>query len=159
METDLNKADDNSGGSGSRNEALNLRVQDLLPHRYPFLLVDRIVDFKALDYIDALKMVSGLDPYLQGHFPEQPIVPGVIIIEALAQASGILGRLSFPERCNSCLLTELGETRFRRQVVPGDRLDLHVKFIKQRKDFFWFSGMAKVDGDLVATSLFTAKLS
>lgn len=156
METDLSKsAEEAKVASG----VASLRVQDLLPHRYPFLLVDRIVDYKPLEYIDALKMISGLDPYLQGHFPEMPIVPGVIILEALAQASGILGRLSFPERGNSCLLTELGETRFRRQVVPGDRLDLHVKYVKQRKDFFWFNGVAKVDGDLVASALFTAKLT
>ncbi len=157
METDSQQGP--ATGGGGINGLANLRVQDLLPHRYPFLLIDRILDFRHLEYVEAVKMISGLDPYLQGHFPEQPIVPGVIILEAMAQASGILARLSYPERCNSCLLTEVGETRFRKQVVPGDRLDLHVKFLKQRKDFFWFSGIAKVDGDVVASALFTAKLT
>ena len=134
-------------------------VQKMLPHRYPFLLVDKVLDYRPHEYIRAIKMVSGLDPYLQGHFPDHPVMPGVLIVEAMAQASGILGRLSFPERCNSCLLTELGETRFRRQVVPGDCLELYISFEKQRKDFFWFQGVAKVDGEVAASASFTARLT
>jgi len=134
-------------------------IQNWLPHRYPFLLVDRVLDFRPNEYIRAIKMVSGLDPYLQGHFPGNPVMPGVLIVEAMAQASGILGRLTFPERKNSCLLTEIGETRFRRQVVPGDVLELFITVAKQRKDFFWFNGVAKVAGELAASCVFTAKLS
>ena len=134
-------------------------IQDWLPHRYPFLLVDRVLDYRPGEFIRALKMVSGLDPYLQGHFPGNPVMPGVLIVEAMAQASGILGRLTFPERKNSCLLTEIGETRFRRQVIPGDALELHITVDKHRKDFFWFNGTAKVSGELAASCVFTAKLS
>ncbi len=134
-------------------------IQNWLPHRYPMLLVDRVLDYRPNEYIRAIKMVSGLDPYLQGHFPGNPVMPGVLIVEAMAQASGILGRLTFPDRKNSCLLTEIGETRFRRQVVPGDVLELYVVVDKQRKDFFWFNGVAKVSGELAASCVFTAKLS
>ncbi len=134
-------------------------VRSMLPHRYPILLVDKVLDYRPNEYIRAIKLVSGLDPYLQGHFPEHPVMPGVLIVEAMAQASGILGRLSFPERDKSCLLTELGETRFRRQVVPGDCLELYIVFEKQRKDFFWFHGTAKVDGELAASASFTARLT
>ena len=134
-------------------------ILDLLPHRYPFLLVDRVLEFRPKEYLRAIKMVSGLDPYLQGHFPGNPVMPGVLIVEALAQASGILGRLTFPERNNSCLLTEIGNTRFRRQVVPGDVLELHITVEKQRRDFFWFNGVAKVDGEVATSCVLTAKLS
>lgn len=134
-------------------------VQNLLPHRYPFLLVDRVLDYRPNEYIRAIKMVSGLDPYLQGHFPGNPVMPGVLIVEALAQASGILGRLTFPDRKNTCLLTEIGDTRFRRQVVPGDVLELYITVAKQRRDFFWFNGLAKVDGELATSCVLTAKLS
>ena len=134
-------------------------VQDWLPHRYPLLLVDRVLDYRPNEFIRAIKLVSGLDPYLQGHFPGNPVMPGVLIVEAMAQASGILGRLTFPERKNTCLLTEIGETRFRRQVTPGDVLELHIIVEKQRKDFFWFNGTAKVAGELAASCVFTAKLS
>src|SRR6478735_600081 len=134
-------------------------VQDWLPHRYPMLLVDRVLDYRENEYIRAIKVVSGLDPFLQGHFPGNPVMPGVLIVEAMAQASGILGRLTFPDRKNTCLLTEIGETRFRRQVIPGDVLELHIIVEKQRKDFFWFNGTAKVCGELAASCVFTAKLS
>jgi 3-hydroxyacyl-[acyl-carrier-protein] dehydratase len=136
-----------------------IAIHEWLPHRYPFLLVDRVIDYRVNEYIKAIKMVSGLDPYLQGHFPGNPVMPGVLIVEAMAQASGILGRLTFPERSHSCLLTEIGETRFRRQVVPGDCLELLITVEKQRKDFFWFNGVAKVSGELAASCVFTAKLS
>ena len=135
------------------------QLQEWLPHRYPFLLVDRVLDYKAAEFIHAIKMVSSLDPYLQGHFPQNPVMPGVLFVEALAQASSILGRLTFPERSNTCLLTEIGETRFRRKVIPGDLLDLHIGVIKQRKDFFWFNGTAKVANEIAASCVFTAKLS
>lgn len=137
----------------------SLKVADYLPHRYPFLLVDRVLEATPGVSIRAIKVVSSLDPYLQGHFPGNPIMPGVLIIEALAQAAGILSRISQPERSRSCLLTEIENARFRRQVVPGDSLELSVKALKQRKDFFWFEAFATVDGDLAASAQITAKMS
>ncbi len=141
----------------TRPESIN--VQELLPHRFPMLLVDRVVELMPMKSIHCIKMVSGLDPYLQGHFPGLPIMPGVLSIEALAQAAGILARVSQPHLMNTCLLTELQEVRFRRQIVPGDCLNLHVTYLKSRKDFFWFEGRAIVDGDIASSALITAKLS
>ncbi len=86
-------------------------------------------------------------------------MPGVLSIEALAQAAGIMIRLSNPERAQSCLLTELQDVRFRRQIVPGDVLDLKVSFIKGRKDFFWFDAKAIVDGELASSATITAKMN
>jgi 3-hydroxyacyl-[acyl-carrier-protein] dehydratase len=141
----------------TRPESIN--VSELLPHRYPMLLVDRVKEVVPLKSIHCIKMVSGLDPYLQGHFPGLPIMPGVLAIEALAQAAGLLARISHPDRATSCLLTELQEVRFRRQIVPGDVLNLHVTYLKSRKDFFWFEAKAIVDGDIASSALITAKLS
>ena len=136
-----------------------IKVTDCLPHRYPFLLVDRVLAIVPMQSIHCIKMVSGLDPYLQGHFPGNPIMPGVLSIEALAQAAGIMIRLSHPERLSSCLLTELQDVRFRRTIVPGDALNLHVTFIKSRKDFFWFDAKAIVNGELASSATITAKMS
>lgn len=141
----------------SRPETIN--VLEWLPHRYPMLLVDRVKEVVPMQSIHCIKMVSGLDPYLQGHFPGLPIMPGVLSIEALAQAAGILARVSHPERATSCLLTELQDVRFRRQVLPGDCLNLHVTYLKSRKDFFWFEAKAIVDGDVASSALITARLS
>jgi 3-hydroxyacyl-[acyl-carrier-protein] dehydratase len=136
----------------------SIRVTDWLPHRYPLLLVDRVVDVVPMQSIHCVKLVSGLDPYLQGHFPGNPIMPGVLSIEALAQAAGIMIRLSHPELATSCLLTELQDVRFRRQIVPGDVLNLHVNYVKGRKGFFWFDAKAIVEGELASSAMITAKM-
>ena len=149
----------NETGS-SPNITMNVReIQDQIPHRYPFLLVDRISSLIPMESVDAQKAVSALDPYLQGHFPGNPVMPGVLMIEAMAQASAILGKMSKGQDCHTCLLTEVTESRFRRIVTPGDILNIHVKVLKHRKDFFWFEGQATVDGDLAAFAKFTAKLA
>lgn len=148
------------GDSGAINHSLNFaQIQEYLPHRFPFLLIDRVVDYRLNESITAIKMVSNLDPYLQGHFPGNPVMPGVLIVEALAQASGVLGRLSRGQECQTCLLTEVNDTRFRRLVVPGDVLQLNVQIVRARQSFFWFEGEATVDGDLAAAAKFTAKLA
>ena len=134
-------------------------VEDLLPHRFPMLLVDRVLEAIPMKSIKALKLVSSLDPYLQGHFPGNPIMPGVLIIEALAQAGGILARISFPERKTSVFLTELHDVRFRRPIVPGDSVELYVTYTKHRRDFFWFEGVAKVDGEIATSAMITAKMN
>lgn len=135
------------------------QIQEYLPHRYPFLLVDKVLDYEVDSYIIGVKLISNMEPYLQGHFPGNPVVPGVIMVEALAQASAILGRLSKGEACDTCLLTEVSETRFRRLVQPGDALRLEVNLVRNRKDFFWFEGKASVDGEIAAEAKFTAKLA
>lgn len=162
----MNTTQDKDKGTGgyvppqfdlSKPETIN--VPDWLPHRYPLLLVDRVKEIKPMQFIHCTKLVSSLDPYLQGHFPGNPIMPGVLSIEALAQAAGIMIRLSHPEKNQSCLLTELQDVRFRRPIVPGDVLDLHVTYLKGRKDFFWFEAKAIVDGELASSATITAKMS
>lgn len=136
-----------------------IKVTDFLPHRYPLLLVDRVVEVVPMKSIRCIKMVSSLDPYLQGHFPGNPIMPGVLSIEALAQAAGLLVRLSHPEVGADCLLTELQDVRFRRAIVPGDVLELHIEYLKGRKGFYWFDAKAIVNGDVASSAKITAKMS
>lgn len=135
-----------------------IEIQKRVPHRYPFLLVDRILEYVPDQKIVGLKNVSFTDPYLQGHFPGNPVVPGVLQIEALAQASAVFGRLVEPDT-EGCLLTEVTQARFRRPVVPGDTMILDVTVEKRRKNFFWFSGEIFVDSQLAATIKFSAKLT
>ena len=134
-------------------------IQSLIPHRAPFLLIDRILSMKVDELIVAQKNVSISDPILQGHFPGNPVMPGVLIIEAMAQASAVLGKLSDGSATNSCLLTEIGEARFRRLIVPGDILTIEVRVVKRRKPFFWFSGEARVGDEIAANVNFSARLA
>ncbi|MGE0173501.1 MAG: 3-hydroxyacyl-ACP dehydratase FabZ [Oligoflexales bacterium] len=141
---------------------LPMRVSEIercIPHRYPFLLIDKIVEYEKGAFIKAVKTVSGADPILQGHFPGNPVLPGVIIVEAMAQASAVLGKLTKGDKCDTCLLMEINEARFKRVVTAGDVLDLTIKVVKQRADFFWFSGEAHVGNELAATAQFSAKLA
>ena len=150
---------DMAGDLASLNTMDLIEIQKHIPHRYPFLLIDRVHDYESYDFIRASKAVSACEPILQGHFPGNPVFPGVLMIEAMAQASAILGKVSKGEECDTCLLTEVTESRFRRMVVPGDVLDIDVKLLKSRKDFFWFSGEASVNGEMAAIAKFTAKLA
>ena len=132
---------------------LPMEVKDIekcIPHRYPFLLVDRIIEFEHLQHITGIKCISMTDPILQGHFPENPVMPGVLIVEGIAQTAGVLGHLSLQDGFQNCLLTEISNTRFRRPVVPGDVLHYNIKVVKVRQPFFWFEAEATVDGELAA---------
>ena len=135
-----------------------VEIQECIPHRFPFLLVDKVHSWQPYDYINATKNISYSDPILQGHFPGNPIVPGVVLVEAMAQASAILGRLSDRES-TMVLLTEISGARFKRQVVPGDVLDIKVKVLRRRKPFYWFEGTASVSGEFVTSVNFSARLS
>ncbi|MCA2961679.1 MAG: 3-hydroxyacyl-ACP dehydratase FabZ [Silvanigrellales bacterium] len=135
----------------------------LLPHRAPLLLVDRVVavDYDAME-IEATKCVSGLDPVFAGHFPGNPVMPGVYLVEGLAQASALLCFSYFESKGipyeRRCLLTSIDEARFRKPTVPGDVLHYHVKYDRSRGHFAWFTGQAKVDGETVAEAKFSALL-
>lgn len=132
---------------------LNLEeIQRLLPHRYPFLLVDRIVALEMGKRIVGLKNVSSNEPFFQGHFPGRPIMPGVLIVEALAQTGGILALLTAPDnlRNPSLFLMGLDQVRFRQPVVPGDQLRLEVESLRSGKKFWKMHGKAFVDDTLVA---------
>lgn len=127
-----------------------IEIQKCLPHRHPFLLIDRVVELIPYKSVKAIKCVSISDPILQGHFPGVPIMPGVILVEAMAQAAGVLGHKSLASGFTQCLLTEITSCRFRRQVVPGDVVHFDVSVKKARAPFFWFDAVASVDGDVAA---------
>ena len=130
-------------------------IRRFLPHRYPFLLIDRVLDCVPGETLTAIKNVSVNEPFFTGHFPETPIMPGVLVIEALAQATGLLGFKTMSEEPSDDLLYMLvgvDNVRLKRQVVPGDQLTLKVK-VKRRSKVIWkFTCEASVDGDLVTSA-------
>ena len=134
------------------------RIKQIIPHRYPFLLVERIVEC-ASDSIVGIKNVSVNEPFFQGHFPNDPIMPGVLILEALAQTGGILLFTLFPEHMQKAFyFAGLDKARFRKPVRPGDQLIMKVKFLKHRAGFFKFSGKAFVNDLLVAEAEMMANI-
>ncbi|GAO03099.1 3-hydroxyacyl-ACP dehydratase FabZ [Anaeromyxobacter sp. PSR-1] len=137
-------------------------IQKLLPHRPPFLLVDRVVEFEPNRRVVALKGVTMNEPFFQGHFPAQPVMPGVLILEALAQAAALLATMSMkPEEVNDKITYLMGidGARFRRPVVPGDRLELEVEVTKHKGAVWKQRGVARVDGQVVAEAEFMAMLA
>ena len=130
------------------------RIQQLLPHRYPFLLVDRVVEFEAHKRIVAHKNVTINEPFFQGHFVGHPVMPGVLVIEALAQAGGILTQLSRGTVADNKLfyLVKIDNARFSRMVVPGDVLELHVEIRRIIRTMTFYTCVARVDGEEVATA-------
>jgi 3-hydroxyacyl-[acyl-carrier-protein] dehydratase len=134
-------------------------IQKVLPHRYPFLMVDAILEMERRKSIVGLKNVSIDEPHFKGHFPGNPIMPGVLIIEALAQAGGFLLLQEFEDRANKLLyFVAVDEARFRRPVVPGDQLRLEVNVLNGRGDFFKMHGKALVDGELAAEATLMCKV-
>ncbi len=129
-------------------------IQKIIPHRYPMLLVDRVLDYQPGKYLHAIKNVSINEAVFNGHFPELSIFPGVLILEALAQATGILGFKSAGKREENelYLFASIDNARFKNPVVPGDTLHLHVEFIKERRGMWKFYGEGKVDGKVVCSA-------
>jgi 3-hydroxyacyl-[acyl-carrier-protein] dehydratase len=140
------------------NEIDITRVMEILPHRYPFLMIDRVVEIVSGESAVGIKNVTYNEPFFQGHFPRRPVMPGVLIVEAIAQTAGVLvvhtlgseveGKLVYFMTIDNC--------RFRRPVVPGDQLRIHVKKVRNRGFVWKFSGAAKVDGILVAEATVSA---
>ena len=137
------------------------QVLRLLPHRYPFLLVDRIYDMDADESAVGLKNVTINEPFFQGHFPQYPVMPGVLIIEGLAQTAGALCVHSLGEDYQAELVYFMGidKAKFRKPVLPGDQLHYHVRKIRNRGRVWRFSGEAKVDGNVVAEAEISAMLA
>jgi beta-hydroxyacyl-ACP dehydratase FabZ len=128
------------------------KIIEFLPHRYPFLLVDRIIELVPADRVVALKNVTFNEPFFQGHFPGQPVMPGVLIIEAMAQAGGVLAYESSTTDSHGQLIYFMGmdKVRFRKPVVPGDQLIFEAKILKMRSKVAKMTGTATVDNQLVA---------
>ncbi len=134
-------------------------IKAILPHRYPFLLVDRIVEMEP-DRIVGIKNVTHNEPFFQGHFPNFPVMPGVLIVEAMAQAAGVLVLKSIEDREKKLvLLVAVENARFRRPVVPGDTLRMEMKVIKRKASVAKMAGVATVDGQVVAEAEVMCKLA
>jgi len=130
-------------------------VKNFLPHRYPFLLIDRVLDIEIGKRLTAIKNVSFNEPQFTGHFPSQPIMPGVLIIEALAQATGILAfksEVGRPQEGQIYMLVGVDNTRFKRTVEPGDQLKLEVEVLAVKRGIWKFKGIAYVDDKVVTSS-------
>ena len=130
-------------------------IQRLLPHRYPFLLVDRILELNVGTSIQVVKNITVEEPCFQGHFPGIPIFPGVLILEVMAQASGLLvfkSPESYPKGDNLYMLVGIDKARFKKTVVPGDRLTVDVKLLRMRQNCASFDATARVDGEVVASA-------
>jgi 3-hydroxyacyl-[acyl-carrier-protein] dehydratase len=134
-------------------------IRGILPHRYPFLLVDKVVELEA-ERIVGIKNVTLNEPFFQGHFPDFPVMPGVLIIEAMAQTAGILVLKSIPDRDQKLvLLVSVDSARFRKPVVPGDTLRMELTLLKRKASVAKMAGRATVDGVLVAEAEMMCKLA
>lgn len=147
----MNQTD--SGFSGSE-------IMKLLPHRYPFLLIDRVLEFEPMQRLLALKNVSLNEPFFQGHFPGFPVMPGVLIIEALAQSGATLALKSSPEMGEDKIffLSGIEKLRFRKPVYPGEQLYLDVTFLKNKMDLWKLEAKAQVEDQIAVQGILTASL-
>jgi len=129
------------------------QIQSLLPHRYPFALVDRVIESEPGRRLVAIKNVTINEPFFQGHFPSKPVMPGVLLIEAMAQATGLLAMESAEVPKEAIYyLVGVDKARFKRPVVPGDQLVFEVEVIKNRREIWVFAAEAKVDDNVVASA-------
>jgi 3-hydroxyacyl-[acyl-carrier-protein] dehydratase len=136
-----------------------VEIQKILPHRYPFLMVDAILEMERLKRIVGVKNVSINESHFQGHFPGAPVMPGVLIIESMAQTGGLLLLTEVPDREKKLLyFVAVDGARFRRPVVPGDQLKVEMKVISWRGDFCKLEGLATVDGKLAAEATLMCKM-
>ncbi|MGY2053245.1 3-hydroxyacyl-ACP dehydratase FabZ [Methylobacterium sp. JK268] len=138
-----------------------LRVMELLPHRYPFLLVDKIIDIDRDESCIGIKNVTANEPQFTGHFPTTPVFPGVLLVEGMAQTAGAIccaHKLANETKPSRVYLMTIDKVKFRKPVVPGDTVEYHMKKIQNRRFMWWFRGEAKVDGTLVAEAEIGAML-
>ena len=131
-----------------------MQIMDMIPHRYPFLLVDRITECVPGKYSKGYKNLTFNEPFFQGHFPSKPVLPGVLILEAMAQATGILAftMVGKPQPGELYYFASIDNARFKHPVVPGDQLILEVEYLKERRGIAKFTGVASVNGEVVCTA-------
>ena len=136
------------------------QIMRLLPHRYPFLLVDRIERIVSDESCIGIKNVTANEPFFQGHFPGRPVLPGVLLLEGMAQTAGAICALARGTRPpQTVYFLTIDKAKFRRPVVPGDRVEYHMTKINQRKAMWWFRGEAMVDGALVCEAQVSAMIA
>lgn len=137
-----------------------LRIMEMIPHRYPMLLVDKVVEMKPRESAIGIKNVTINEPYFTGHFPTQPVMPGVMIVESMAQTAAVLVVHSLGKEAEGKLVyfMTIDEARFRRPVTPGDRMYIHVTNQKQRGAVWKFEGKAVVDDKVAAEAVFSAMI-
>jgi 3-hydroxyacyl-[acyl-carrier-protein] dehydratase len=134
-------------------------IQKILPHRYPFLMVDAIEEIDRVKRIVGIKNVTINEAYFQGHFPDRPVMPGVLIVEAMAQTGGLLLLMEIPDRQNKLIyFVAIDGARFRRPVVPGEQLKIEMKVLTWRGDFCKLDGKATVNGELAAEATLMCKM-
>ena len=139
--------------SGEKMEAVDIReILRLLPHRYPFVMIDRIVDIQGEDHGIGIKNVTMNEPQFQGHFPDNPVMPGVLLIEGMAQTAGVLclRRMSLSEQRRAMYFLTIDKAKFRKPAVPGDTIEYHVNKIAHRRNMWWYRAEAKVGDVLIA---------
>jgi 3-hydroxyacyl-[acyl-carrier-protein] dehydratase len=132
-----------------------LDIQEFLPHRYPFLLVDKVVECEPGVRLLAVKNVTYNEPFFQGHFPHMPVFPGVLILEALAQATGLLASETAPDELGKGMtyfLVGIDKAKFKRTVGPGDQIMLEARFLRSKRNIWAFDCRAEVDGEFVASA-------
>lgn len=130
-------------------------IKRILPHRYPFLMLDRVTEWEEGQRAVGIKNVTVNEPFFQGHFPQQPIMPGVLQVEALAQLAGVLLYLDNQDDDSLGMFRGIEKVKFRRQVVPGDQLRLEIQVLRKRSNVARFSGQVSVDGEMVCEAEFT----
>ena len=146
--------------SVTRLEAADISVVlKLLPHRYPFLMVDRVIDIRGDEHGIGIKNVTINEPHFQGHFPGNPVFPGVLMIEGMAQTAGVLCIAATGARPTSVFFLTIDKAKFRKPVRPGDTIEYHMNRITRRKSMWWYRGEAKVAGQIVAEAQVGAMLS
>lgn len=135
-------------------------VMQMLPHRYPFLLVDRVIDIRGDEFGIGIKNVTANEPQFQGHFPGNPIFPGVLLIEGMAQTAGVLCIMATSSsQPKSVFFLTIDKCKFRKPVVPGDTVEYHMTRTARRKNMWWYHGEAKVNGVIVAEADLGAMIS
>jgi 3-hydroxyacyl-[acyl-carrier-protein] dehydratase len=133
-------------------------ILKMLPHRYPFLMVDRLIDVRGDEFGIGIKNVTINEPQFQGHFPENPVFPGVLLLEGMAQTAGVLCVHARKESPPYVYFMTIDGAKFRKPVIPGDTVEYHMTLHKRRRNMWWYRGEAKVQGELVAEAMLSAMM-